>query len=42
MQQTKQNILILEYGPTQKVNNTTIYTEKSIHLILVKKIKYFV
>ena len=37
-----QNLLKLRHGLTQKVNNTTIYAEKSIHLILVQKIKYFV
>ena len=36
-----QNILILGHSLIQKVNNTTIYAEKCIHLILVQKIKYF-
>ena len=37
-----QNTLMLGHGLTQKVYNTTIYAIKCIHLILVKKIKYFV
>ena len=37
-----QNILILGHGLTQKVNNTTAYSKKCIHLILVQKTKYFV
>ena len=32
-----QNILILGHGLTQKVNNTAIYAEKCIYLILVQK-----
>ena len=37
-----QNILKLGHGLTQKINNTTIYAEKCIHLILVQKIKHLV
>ena len=37
-----QNILILDHGLTQKVNNTTIYAEKMYLPNLVQKIKYFV
>ena len=36
------SILILGHGITQKINNTTIYAEKYIHLILEQKIKHFV